>query len=222
LTVDFAIADYGFPSYPAFGVSKSGILPRIGQLFNMNTSGTATNRHGVMAIGVGSFAEILANKGVKNAGAYGIYATDSSSVNTVNANASGAGTYGIFADDGSNINARGANASGAGTRGIHAINNSSINAISANASGAGTYGIFATYGSRINARGANASGAGTNGILAADGSNINAANANAQKGASPSSTDIVVGTGSIISANGATGGVSQTVNTITADGIIFQ
>ncbi|MFX4154223.1 hypothetical protein ACOL23_04690, partial [Aliarcobacter butzleri] len=75
LTTDFTSVDYGFISYPAFGVSKGGVLPRIGQLFNMNlgVSGASSNKYGVVAIGAGSSAEILPTKGVKNAGNVGIY-----------------------------------------------------------------------------------------------------------------------------------------------------
>jgi hypothetical protein len=105
LTVDFTTTDYGFSSYPAFGVSKGGTLPRIDQLFSFNVAGVGGGKHGVMTVGAGSSAEITASKGVKNAGVYGIYATQGSTINAYSANASGAGSYGIFATQGSTINA---------------------------------------------------------------------------------------------------------------------
>ena len=133
LTTDFTSADYGFASYPAFGVSKGGVLPRINQLFNMNlgVSGASSNKHGVMAVGAGSSADIMNGKGVKNAGTIGIYATYSSTINATNANASGAGTYGIYAGYSSTINAERANASSAGQYGIIASRTSTINALNA-------------------------------------------------------------------------------------------
>jgi hypothetical protein len=180
--------------YPAFGVLR-GTLPTIGQLFSMDTSGTATNRDGIYVISC-SKATVLFGCGVKGAGSYGIFATAGSTINANGANASGAGSYGIFATAGSTINAESADASGAGTYGICASYGSTINAFGANASGAGTYGIFAYRSSTINAESADASGAGTYGICA--------------------------GRGSTINAFGATGTLSQTQDTLTTNGIIFQ
>ena len=139
--------------YPAFAAINGGFLPIIGQLFNMNTSGTASDRHGILAFS-NSRAIVLDGCGVKNAGTNGIVAYHSSTINAYSANASGAGIHGIFAAHGSLINAEGADASGAGTYGIYATHGSLINADGANASGAGTYGICAYHGSLINAYGA--------------------------------------------------------------------
>jgi hypothetical protein len=171
LTINFTTTDYGFSSYPAFGVSKGGTLPRIDQLFSFNVAGVGGGKHGVMAIGAS--AEILENKGIKDAGSNGIYATQGSTINAYSANASGAGTSGIVASQGSTINASSANASGAGTFGIYADQGSTINAYSANASGAGNSGIYTDQGSTINA-------------------------------------------------HAATGTLSQTANTLTNNGIIYQ
>jgi hypothetical protein len=128
LTTNFTAADYGFSSYPAFGVSKGGVLPRIDQLFRFDVANVGDIKHGIMAVGAGSSADVLAGAGVNDAG-----------------------TNGIFAYRGSNINANGANASGAGTYGIYASRGSTINAYAADTSGAGTHGISAAYGSTINA-----------------------------------------------------------------------
>ncbi len=148
-----ALTTYWGGCYPAFGVMNGGFLPIIRQLFNMDTSGTATSRHGIFAYS-NSRAIVLDGCGVKNAGFVGIYATHGSTINANGANASGAGTHGIFATHGSTINADGVNASGAGTHGIWAYRGSTINANCADASGAGTYGIYAAHGSLINAYGA--------------------------------------------------------------------
>jgi hypothetical protein len=133
--------------YPAFGAFR-GTLPVIDQLFNMDASGTATNREGIYCW----FGRCNINGacGVKNAGGNGIYASS-----------------------GSTINAEGANASGAGGYGIIAMKNSAINAYNADASEAGLDDIYVYY-------------------------------------------------GGIISANGATGVLSQSANTVTANGIIFK
>ena len=204
--------------YPAFGATNGGFLPIIGQLFNMNTSGTASDRHGILAFS-NSRAIVLGGCGVKNAGTHGIFAVCGSTINAYGANASGAGTYGIFASNGSTINAQDADASGADTYGICAYRGSTINAGGADASGAGSYGILADRSSTINAEFANASGAGIHGIYAANGSLINAIGADAS---GAGTHGIYVYGGSLINADGATGTLNQAKNTLTVNGIIFQ
>ena len=219
LTADFTTADYGFDSYPAFGVSKGGVLPRIDQLFRFDVANVGGYKHGIMAVGAGSSADVLAGAGVNDAGTDGIYADNGSTIYAEGAVASGAGSYGINASSGSTINAEGANASGAGTYGILATRGSTINANAANAIDAGTTGILADQSSTINADGANASGAGTYGILATSGSTINAKGADAS---GAGSYGINASSGSTINAGGATGTLSQAINTVTNNGIIFQ
>ena len=196
LTIDFTTADYGFDSFPAFGVSKGGVLPRIGQLFIFDVAGVGGNKHGVMAVGAGSSADVLSDCGVVNAGSHGIFAYGGSKINAQDTDASGAGTIGILSTRGSTINANGVNASGAGLFGIRATRNSKINAQDTDASGAGTSGFDAVEGSTINARNADASGAGTNGFS--------------------------VTLGSTISAATSTGTTNISINTLTSSGIIFK
>jgi hypothetical protein len=160
------------------------------------------------------------------------------------ANASGCGT-GIQAQDGSTINANNVNVSGATSLyGIYCLNSSTVSASTCNAAnanvdgcrvqsasrafissgtltGAGGRGIYALQGSTISAQSADASGGTTNGCATIAGSYINFVGGNGQIGGSPGVNDIDVLQGSIIAANNATGGTSQTVNTITANGIIF-
>ena len=213
-----ALTTYWGEGYPAFGATNGGFLPIIGQLFNMDTSGTAYNRQGILAYS-NSRAIVLNGCGVKNAGFIGIYAAYSSTISANGADASGAGTYGIYAARSSLINAEGADASGAGTIGIYAAYSSLINADGANASGAGSIGIYAAYSSLINADGANASGAGTYGIYAARSSLISANGANAS---GAGTYGIYAAHGSLINAFDATGTLNQAKNTLTAHGIIFQ
>jgi hypothetical protein len=219
LTADFTTADYGFDSFPAFGVSKGGVLPRIDQLFRFNVANVGGKKPGIMAVGAGSSADVLSGAGVNDAGTYGIYANDGSTINAQAADASSARSYGIYANDGSTINADSADASGAGIYGIYARNGSTINADSADASGAETYGIRAYRGSTINADSADASSAGTHGIVASRGSTINADSADAS---GAGTYGIYARNGSTINANGATGTLSQAINTVTNNGIIFQ
>jgi len=200
LTTDFTTADYDFDSYPAFGVSKGGVLPRIDQLFRFDVANVGGDKDGIIAVGAGSSADVLAGAGVNDAGSNGILATRGSTINAEGANASGAGNNGISATRGSTINAGGADASGAGNNGFIASRGSTINADGANASGAGSDGIYATSGSTINAEGADASGAGTHGISAASGSTINADEADAS---GAGTHDIRAYRGSTINADGA-------------------
>ena len=245
LTTDFTTADYGSNSYPAFGVSKGGVLPRIDQRFRFDVANTYSNKQGIMAVGAGSSADVLAGAGVNDAGTHGIIASrgstinaegadasgagangiiadDVSTVNAAGADASGAGYYGIFARGGSTINASSADASGAGNNGISAFRSSTINAEEANASGAEIYGISAVTGSTVNAAGADASGAGTYGIFADNGSTINADTANAS---SAGKFGIFADDGSTINAEeanasvaGTNGIVADNGSTINADG----
>ena len=105
LTTDFTTADYSFNSYPAFGVSKGGVLPRIDQLFRFDVANVGGYKHGIMAIGAGSSADVLNGCGVKNAGRHGIVAAEGATINADGANVSEAGGDGINISQGSTINA---------------------------------------------------------------------------------------------------------------------
>jgi hypothetical protein len=90
-------------------------------------------------------------------------------------------------------------------------------------SGATGTSVVASYGGVVSMDGADVSGAGgSSGVRAYAGGKIIMIETNARKGASNSADDIVVQDGGIIVANLATGGTSQTPNTIRADGIIFK
>lgn len=179
--------------FPAFGVINNGKGPRIQQAFTMDTSGTATNRCHVF---VGDGGSIVCQSTMDSA-PYGAYIVagflyGGSFPSSIN--------VGIFCEASGTYFDRYA---------------------STDVSGSGT-GILADNGSVVVvSSGCDASGCTVAGIKAMSGSKISFEGGNAQKGGSPATTDIVCERGSIIQANGATGGVSQTVNTITSDGIIF-
>ena len=213
--------------YPAFGVDKGGTSPIIGQLFRFNVEKVGGNKHGLMTLGAGSSADVLPNKGFIGAGTYGILANNTSTVNANGANCSNAGANGIFAGNGSIINASGADCSNAGGNGIYAGNASTVNANGANCSNAGSLGIYAEGASIVNANGADCSNAGTYGIVAGNASTINATNSIIQNQTTGPSR-LKVQDGSHIEATGinTTGGtvpaLSQTANTLTGSGIIYQ
>jgi hypothetical protein len=162
-------------SYPAFGVSCGGTLPFIAQLFRMS-AGTVPggNKHGVLAVGAGSNAEINPSAGVVDAGTYGLAVINGASVSAESASFSGAGSDGIFTSGSSNLHAPSITAIGAGGNGINVSDASRVNVSNANFSGATNDGVRASGASSINAQGADASNAGQRGVIATTGSNINA------------------------------------------------
>jgi len=116
----------------AFRADLGGFLPRIGQLFNMDSSGVGTNRHGIYCLN-NSRGIVLSGFGVKNAGGSGLIASNNSSILADAAIFSNAGSVGVYALNASQISANGANASGAISNGVVAQYSSSISAYGANA-----------------------------------------------------------------------------------------
>jgi len=202
---------------PAFTVIEGGFLPIINQLFNMDSSGDAEYKTGIMVY-ENSRAIVSYGCGIKNAGHSGIFAGRSSIISIFGANCSNAGFSGIYANEGSVVNANMVKIMNC-YNGIYAERGARINAYKANITGAGRIGIQAVEGSIINASHANISGATNRGILAQLGSIVNADNADAS---SAGYCGMEVYCGSIINANNATGTLNQAVNTITSNGIIFQ
>lgn len=162
--------------YPAFAVRRGGTLPYINHLFNMDSSGTATSRDGILVYGAKSSASIASGKGVKNCGAIG-----------------------LDVQNGGIADCEGGVFTGCGSEAIFCSNASVVNAQSATLTGGGVYGVLCSNGGLLNIQ-----------------------SANAQMGGSTATTDIVCQTGSTINAGSATGGVSKTVNTITAAGVIYR
>lgn len=183
--------------FPAFAAFDGGVLPNIGVLFSMMTTGTATNRVGLHIYNSGG-ATVLTGKGVRGAGAIG------ARLNT-----------------GSRMAANGAVFSGAGTANVQVHGGSSASLASADLRNSGGTGLSVDNASVVSAGQAQFAGC-TAAIIATRGSLVNAAEATARCGASDATTDLQVGFGSTIAANGATGGTSVTANSVTAAGIIFK
>jgi len=227
-------------SYPAFGAYNGGFLPIIGQLFNMDNSGSGPYTAYTYGIHVNnnSRAIVLPNCGVNNSRvgirasnasivnadyatisgslAHSIYAFNSSIVNANNINAqSSVASYNIYADNNSIINIENSNIIGGGI-GIRLYNNSLINASGVTITQCAS-GISAKYNSIVNAKNANISDmpGSDSGLWAEEASFINAQNATVEHKS-------YVQKGSIINANGFTGSLNQTPNIITKDGIIFK
>lgn len=116
-------------AYPAFGV-KNGCLPVISALFDMDTSGTATSRHGIYAASFGR-VRVDAGCGVKNAGGIGLHLHNNSYGVAYRAVFTGAGVDGARADRNSTLDARDANCGSAGEYGFRVFNGSHIGALSA-------------------------------------------------------------------------------------------
>lgn len=182
-------------------------------------------------------------------GAYGVYASPCSTVDATATNVSGAKTYGYYASGGSTISAESSTANNCGTGVIDAAayaeeasrinvdtltatecsgiairceSASTINCANSTITGAGNRSVYAAQASIVNATNCIGTGATSQGVYAAGGSTINAQSSNFQRGGAASTTDIVVENGAFINAAGATGGVSQTVNVLTAEGVIFR
>jgi hypothetical protein len=107
-------------------------------------------------------------------------------------------------------------------RGVWFVASRGIIASGKGVKNAGGDGLAATSASIVNAASSVFSGAGNIGALANNGSILNARGMNAQKGASPDTSDFYVDGGGVINAVSATGGLSQTANVSTVNGIIYQ
>lgn len=196
LTTDFTTDDYGFESYPAFGVSKGGVSPCLAAVFTFDTVVVAGSKIGVIAVGAGSAADIFGGGGVKDSSGTGLLADLGATINAQNAIFSNAQFASIYANRGSTINAAGADASYAGTYGVLADGASTINFELGDATNAGVYGVLPFANSRISANNANTTGAGVYGCD--------------------------VRTGSAVNAHGMTGTIGQSLNSLTLNGIIYQ
>jgi hypothetical protein len=163
---------------------------------------------------------------VSNAKLNGYWATGASSINATSGIANTCGTTtsdaAVLAEQASTINFASGSATNAVGDAIRAGDSSTINANAVTITTAGRRAAYAYGGSDINAASATATGAVTEGVRASSGSSINIQSANFQRGGSTAVTDIVVDNGSFINAAAATGGVSQTVNVLTSNGVIFR
>jgi hypothetical protein len=163
---------------------------------------------------------------VSGAGNYGYFASGGSTISAASSTANNCGTgvndAAAYADAASRINVESLDATGCSGIVIRCESGSTINCTGSTITGAGNRSVYAAGASIVNASNCTGTGATNEGVFAANGSTINASNSNFQRGGTTSVTDIVVDNGSFINAAGATGGVSQTVNVLTAEGVIFR
>ena len=141
-------------NYPTFGVDKGGTSPVIGQLFRFNVEKVGGAKHGLLAVGAGSIANVLSGKGFIGAGTHGILANNASTINAQGANCSNAGVNGMFADRASTINAYLAIIQNqtTGTNRVRVVFGSNINATAINTTG-GTVPVFSQTTNTLTAEG---------------------------------------------------------------------
>lgn len=178
--------------------------------------GSHAGGHGVH-LGSGCHAN-CANADFSNSGNYGLWILSASVICFRNGKLSNC-TRGIIADHCSLVDADGATIDNSTQSGV-TCSYATVSVVNASIQNSGTDGINCAGGT-VYATGATITGSGDKGIFAVYGARVVARQANAQKGETTSSDDIRVLEGSIIVANRATGGTSQTINTITENGIIF-
>ena len=163
---------------------------------------------------------------VSGAGIYGYFASGGSTISAASSTANNCGTgtndAAVFADAASRINVESLDATGCSGIVIRCESASTINCTSSTITGAGNRSVYASGASVVNASSCTGTGATNEGVYAASGSTINAQSSNFQRGGSTSITDIGVENGCCINAAGATGGVNQTVNVLTSEGVIFR
>lgn len=224
--------------------THGGTLPVIDCLFSLDyTDGDVNDIKGICAV-YNSRAIITEGSGFKKAAdniyantssiieanyciasdsiSMGISAFRNSAINAYGSDVSNSGVDGILAQHNSRVLANNSNVSNAGRHGINATLHSKIGANSVNALGAGDTGIYVNQSSTVEAWGAEVGGYSKYGIYANQGSTINAVRIKARKDTSDTSSDIVVGYGSVIATSSSgEGGTSQAFNEVTTAGIIF-
>jgi hypothetical protein len=210
--------------YPAFCAKTCATLPIISTLFEMSSSGTGDNRHGIVVID-NSKAHIESGCGVNNAGGSGLFAIECSIINAGGASFNGAIQYGVCALNSSTINCASVDASNSATYGIFANIVSTINCANANADNAGDIGIFCARASIINAESATASSRtepSTGAVYVARGSTVNFRDGIIGSGLGKK---VVVNSGSYLITTGISGSPTYspaTKNTLSQAGVIFE
>ena len=202
--------------FPAFGAIRGGVLPIIGQLFSMDSSGSASGRDGVY-VNRGSMSVCLPGAGVKNAAERAFSAVQGSYQDNTGAIASFAGNAAFFSASSSFQNNQSSNGTSAGWHAYFAQSASTQN----NANSDASYGAADCFRAHDGSYQNNTSGytdwAVGYGAHASNGSHQNNRLLNAG-----TSLGIHVSAGSISAANLSSGDLTQTANTITANGIIFK
>lgn len=188
-----------------------GRMPRL-SISNASINGVLVEQAGTASI---DFASIT------GCGLDGLGVASAAIVNANNSTITNCGRYGISVAQ-SLLAAPVCTLAGIANHAVAATNSANVRVSNLTATKAGGNGIEATTGATVTANSADVSGAlGSYGIRVAYGATIAFESGNAQKGASPSSADIQAMRG-VIWGNNSTGGTSQAVNTITANGIIYR
>lgn len=231
-------------SYAAFTAWNNARLPIIGTVFDMDTSGTETQRDGIVTVQNSSVSTRpfcgLINAGRDclsiqkeshaaahqfigtGAGRYAVYCSRRSSADTAASDLKNAVSAAIFCDRVSSVGSTsGTDASGSGV-GVLVKGAARVCVPGINVSNCTSAGIHALEAATVEASLADASGAGGNGIRSQGGAVINAEGANAQKGASQSGSDFVITNGGTINAIGGIGGTNVPVNEQSNKGIIYK
>ena len=161
--------------YPAFGARRA-TLPYVRCIFNMDTSGTATNRDG---FGLWELSKLNINQsggvqgGIKNAATKGVWLSQASILNADRGVISHSGEDNVFVSECSVAELDKADLSNAGRHAIKAEKGARVYAGAdggaCDLSNAGDHAIAATYGSFVSAMEATITNAGGRGVSAVDG-----------------------------------------------------
>jgi hypothetical protein len=182
------------------------------------TGGTAKNaaNRGVWSVG----SSIVDAIGVDVSGSLqaGFVAQQGGSINCEDGIATDCVTNGVFADSGSRINAQGVDASRC-NRGVEAQEGCIINFRNGIADDCGDRGVSAIDGSMVNCQDVSAINAVNYGITCRNAGNVAANNADCS---GAGINGLYVLSGGIAAFTGGSGTTNITVNTLTANGIIFQ
>lgn len=183
--------------YAAVSAKNGGVLPVIDAVFSADTSGTGTGRTGLSLSGA-SKAIVTMSGGFTNFPKYNLHAVEASDVAAADANFSGPTTapeYNAYLRDAVTANLGAADLANGTSGSVILFDAAHAELSSADVSGTSGTGVSANRGSKANCYTVTSTGR---------------------------TTSFSVSAGAIIAANLSGGTLSQTANTITANGIIFQ
>lgn len=152
--------------YPAFYAGDNSELPVIACKFQMDSTGTATNRHFAVA-NRNSYGHMWPFAGCLNAGGHGIYAREGSSISARLAICDGAGDTAFIAANNGRLNLQGASGKGSSI-GCTSTDGSQVNFAGGIADHCSMYGVNCLEGSSLNCSSANLTFAGQHGIRASN------------------------------------------------------
>lgn len=197
------------------------------RLGNLNGARSATyggsGTTACLDVSRGSIVNFKGAGGTATGGAARGVAARRSVVSAEEVDVSNSGTDGIIFENGSSGSFASGIASNCGRDGVSCKGASNIDARDVVAQNSGRYGVLADDAGKVNARGVDVQGYTTKGILATNRGDVNAKDAEARAdGATTNALDINVLAGGTLNAVDASGGLNQSANTVTANGIIFQ